>query len=224
MLLHAILPEVDAMKGVAQPPEFHPEGDVWTHTLIMLEGLPEGVSPTLALGVLLHDVGKPGTFRVSGRIRFDGHVELGVELTRRILARLRFSSDDIEQVVSLVDNHMRFKDVPNMKASTLKRFFRLERFEEHLELHRLDCVSSHGMLDNYRYASEKRDEFGQEAIRPPRLISGEDLIAAGYKPGPQFGQVLRAVEDAQLDGVVQTTEDALALALRLLQASEPTST
>jgi poly(A) polymerase len=224
MLLHAILPEVDDLKGVEQPPEFHPEGDVWTHTLIMLEGLPRGVSPTLALGVLLHDVGKPGTYRVSDRIRFDGHVELGVNLTRRILSRLRFSNDDIEQVEALVDNHMRFKDVPNMKASTLKRFFRLERFDEHLELHRLDCTSSHGMLDNYEYARQKREELGQEAIRPPRLLSGEDLIGAGYTPGPHFGQVLRAVEDAQLDGTVQTREDALTLALTLLQASEPAST
>jgi poly(A) polymerase len=215
-LLRMVLPEVAAMKGVEQPPEFHPEGDVWTHTLIMLENLPRGVSPTLALGVLLHDVGKPGTFRVADRIRFDGHVELGVELTRQILTRLRFSHDEIEQVEALVDNHMRFKDTPNMKESTLKRFLRLDRFDEHLELHRLDCTSSHGYLDNWEFVRSKREELGQEQIKPPRLITGADLLAAGYKAGPEFGRVLRAVEDAQLEGRIKSKEEALALARELL--------
>jgi poly(A) polymerase len=204
---------------VEQPPEFHPEGDVWTHTLTMLEGLPEGVSATLALGVLLHDVGKPGTFRVSDRIRFDGHVELGVELTRKIMTRLRFSNDEIRQVEALVDNHMRFKDAPRMKDSTLKRFMRLDRFDEHLELHRLDCVSSHGFLDNYDYVRDRREQFGQEAIKPPRLLSGQDLIHAGFSPGPEFGRVLQIVEDAQLDGRITTKEEALRLALEELSVS-----
>ena len=216
-LLQHVLPEVARMKGVEQPPEYHPEGDVWTHTLIMLEGLSAGVSPTLALGVLLHDVGKPGTFRIADRIRFDGHVELGVELTERIMTRLRFSNDEIRQVMELVNNHMKFKDAPRMKQSTLKRFLRLPEFDEHLELHRLDCSSSHGSLDNYDYVVEKREEFGQEEIKPPRLLSGGDLIAAGYRPGPVFGSVLQSVEDAQLEGRVQTKEDALALAVSLLR-------
>lgn len=215
-LLMMILPEVAAMKGVEQPPEFHPEGDVWTHTLIMLEELPPGVSHTLALGVLLHDVGKPGTFRVADRIRFDGHVELGVELTERIMTRLRFPTDEIRQVQALVDNHMRFKDAPHMKESTLKRFFRLDRFDEHLELHRLDCVSSHGLLDNYDFVKRRRDELGQEEIRPPRLITGRDLVDAGLTPGPEFGRILQAVEDAQLEGRVASKEEALALALSLI--------
>jgi poly(A) polymerase len=215
-LLKTLLPEVAAMKGVEQPAEFHPEGDVWAHTLMMLEELPSDVSPTLALGVLLHDVGKPGTFRVGpDRIRFDGHVELGVELTHDIMSRLRFSNDDIRQVQALVDNHMRFKDAPRMKDSTLKRFLRLDRFNEHLELHRLDCLSSHGMLDNWEYVRDRREEFGQEAIRPPRLISGRDLIEAGLQPGPEFGRILQAVEDAQLDESVNTREEALALALAM---------
>lgn len=214
-LLSAILPEIAALKGVPQPPEFHPEGDVWTHTMLMLEALPAGVSPTLALGALLHDVGKPGTFRKADRIRFDGHVELGVKLTRSIMTRLRFSHEEIRQVEALVDNHMRFKDIPNMKESTLKRFFRLERFEEHLELHRLDCLSSHRMLDNYELARRKYEELGREQIKPPRLLTGRDLIEAGYTPGPHFARILEAVEDAQLEGTIHTREEALALARTL---------
>jgi poly(A) polymerase len=174
------------------------------------------VSPTLAWGVLLHDVGKPGTFRIADRIRFDGHVELGVGITERIMTRLRFSNDEIRQVAELVNNHMRFKDAPRMKQSTLKRFMRLPEFEEHLELHRLDCESSHGSLDNYDFVRTKRDELGQERIKPPRLVTGGDLIAAGFSPGPLFGPVLQAVEDAQLDGVVSTREDAMKLAVSLL--------
>jgi poly(A) polymerase len=198
---------------------------VWGHTLIMLDGLEKDASPALALGVLLHDVGKPPTFRVADRIRFDGHVEVGVEMTRAIMARLRFSRDEIEQVEALVANHMRFKDAPRMKDSTLKRFLRLERFDEHLELHRLDCESSHRMLDNYEYVKAKRDEFGREQIAPPRLVTGQDLIAAGYTPGPEFGRLLNAIEDAQLEGRVRTKQEAMELLSVLRpQVSEPTST
>ncbi len=178
-LLGDILPEVAAMKGVEQPPEFHPEGDVWTHTLIMLEGL-RAPSPTLALGVLLHDVGKPGTFRVADRIRFDGHVELGERIARDILNRLRFSNAEIDQVIALIANHMRFSHVHQMRESTLKRMLRLNRFEEHLELHRLDCSSSHGHLDNYEFAKTKFEQSPPEELRPARLLTGDDLIAAGY--------------------------------------------
>ena len=215
-LLRELLPEVEAMKGVPQPPEFHPEGDVWTHTLLMLDKLPAGVSPTLALGVVLHDAGKPATFRVEDRIRFDGHVEEGIAIAGRILHRLRFSNDDIRQVEALIENHMRFKDAPGMKDSTLKRFLRLPQFDEHLELHRLDCLASHGSLDNYEFVRRRRTEFGEEQISPPRLVTGEDLIAMGQSPGPLFGRVLQAIEDAQLDGRVRTREEALAMARRLL--------
>lgn len=222
-LLVVVLPEIAALKGVEQPPEFHPEGDVWTHTLMMLDSLPAGVSATLALGVLLHDVGKPGTFRVADRIRFDGHVELGVDLTHQILTRLRMPNDEIRQVEALVANHMRFKDAPRMKESTLKRFLRLNRFDEHLELHRLDCASSHGSLDNYTYVRRKREEFGADRIQPPRLITGADLIASGYDPGPEFGRVLRAVEDAQLEGRIATREEALQLAFSLFSDDSRTA-
>jgi poly(A) polymerase len=207
-LLVEILPEVKAMQGVEQPPEYHPEGDVWTHTLLMLEHLREP-SVTLALGALLHDVGKPGTFRRAERIRFDGHVEEGVRIAGDILGRLRFSSDEIRQVLALIGNHMRFMDVERMKESTLKRFLRLDRFEEHLELHRLDCVASHGNLENYEYVRRKLEELPAEQIRPKPLLTGSDLIAEGYEPGPMFKEILGAVEDLQLEGKLNSREEAL---------------
>ncbi len=216
-LLSDILPEVAAMHGVEQPPEFHPEGDVWTHTLIMLDGL-RTPSATLAWGVLLHDVGKPGTFRVADRIRFDGHVELGERIARDILTRLRCSNAEIEQVLALVANHMRFSHVHQMRQSTLKRMLRLLAFDEHLELHRLDCASSHGNLDNYAFVKRKFEESPVEVLRPPRLLTGEDLIEQGYRPGPDFKRMLEAVEDAQLEARIQTKEDALALVLSLFGA------
>ena len=215
-LLHEILPEVEAMKGVEQPPEFHPEGDVWVHTLMMLEGLQQP-SLALALGTLLHDVGKPGTFRVAERIRFDGHVELGVEIARRILSRLRFPNDVCDQVEELIANHMRFKDVPKMRESTLKRFMRLPEFEEHMELHRLDCLASHGSLGSYDFVREKQREVPPEMLKPAPLITGRDLIAAGYRPGPMFGIVLNEVEDAQLEGRISTREQAMEMAGQRLE-------
>ena len=161
-LLEDLLPEVAAMKGVQQPPEYHPEGDVWVHTLLLLEQL-ERPTATLAMGALLHDVGKPPTFRVAERIRFDGHVEEGVRLAQGILDRLRFSRHEAEQVLALVANHMRFKDVLQMKESTLKRFLRLPAFEEHLELHRLDALSSNRRLDSYEFVRGKLAGFSAGA-------------------------------------------------------------
>ena len=211
-LLAEVLPEIAAMKGVEQPPQFHPEGDVWIHTRLMLEQLPAGTSPTLAWGVLLHDVGKPATFRSAAetgdRIRFDGHVDVGVRMAQDITRRLRFSNEDAEQIVALVDNHMRFKDVEQMRASTLKRFVRLPRFEEHLELHRLDCLSSHRRLESYGFVTRTLAETPPEQIRPTRLLTGEDLLEMGYQPGPVFSEMLRAVEDAQLEGQLKTKDEA----------------
>ena len=209
-LLDDLLPEVAAMKGVAQPPEFHPEGDVWVHTLLLLEKL-EHATPSLALGALLHDVGKPPTFRIAERIRFDGHVEAGVALARGILERLRISRADSEQVEALIAHHMRFKDAPRMKESTLKRFLRLPKFEEHLELHRLDCLAAHGQLDNYEIVRRKLEELPQEQLKPEPLLNGGDLIAEGYTPGPIFSEILRAVEDAQLEARVKNRNEALEL-------------
>lgn len=209
-LLAEILPEVAAMKGVAQPPEFHPEGDVWTHTLLML-GAMRNPTVTLALGVLLHDVGKPPTFRIEERIRFDGHVEVGARMAVEILSRLRFSAAEIRRVEVLVANHLRFMEVRRMRESTLKRFLRQEHFDEHLELHRLDCAGSHRRLDNYEFVSSKLSELKTEELKPPRLLTGRDLIAAGYHPGPAFHRMLAEVEDAQLESRIRTRDDALAL-------------
>jgi poly(A) polymerase len=209
-LLGDILPEIAAMKGVAQPPEFHPEGDVWTHTLLLLEKL-RHPTVTLAAGALLHDVGKPPTFRMADRIRFDGHVEEGVRLAHGILTRLRFSNEQMELIEALVANHMRFKDTGQMRESTIKRFLRMENFAEHLELHRLDCLSSNGKLDTYKRMRARLAELGEEELRPKPLLTGRDLIELGYQPGPSFAKMLAAVEDAQLEARVQTREQALAL-------------
>jgi len=210
-LLADLLPEVAAMKGVAQPPQYHPEGDVWTHTLLLLEQLPHPVSPTLALGALLHDVGKPPTYRVSGRIRFDGHVEAGEQIANGILNRLRFSRAQIDQVEALIANHMKFKDLHRMNESTLKRFLRMPEFQEHLELHRLDVLGSNRRLDNYELAKRKLAEYREEQLKPEPLLTGTDLIGLGYSPGPVFTSILHAVEDAQLEGTIATFDDALTL-------------
>jgi poly(A) polymerase len=208
-LLPEVLPEIAKMKGVSQPPQYHPEGDVWVHTLLLLEKLPEGCSPTLALGALLHDVGKPPTFRrAPDRIRFDNHAEIGARMAEEICQRLRLSNHDTEQVISLVGNHMRFAEVERMRESTLKRFLRLPKFEEQLELHRIDCESSHRDLGLYEFVREKLESTPSERIRPQPLITGDDLIALGYAPGPRFKEILSAAEDAQLEGRVQTPEEA----------------
>ncbi len=209
-LLALVLPEIKALQGVAQPPEFHPEGDVWTHTLMML-GMMKNPTPTLALGVLLHDVGKPATFTIRERIRFDNHTEVGARMAEEMGRRLRLSSHDLDRVVELVRHHLRFKDFPKMRRSTQMRFLRMEGFDEHLELHRLDCLASHGDLTNYEMARRMLEETPREEIRPPRLLDGDDLIARGYKPGALFKQILQAVEDAQLEGTVRDREGALRL-------------
>ena len=221
-LLREVLPEVVAMKGIAQPPQFHPEGDVWVHTLLLLEGLPPGCSRTLAMGALLHDVGKPPTFRVApDRIRFDGHVEVGEKIAQQICRRLRFSNDEAEQICALVEHHMRFADAPRMKPSTLKRFFRLPRFAEHLEMHRLDCLASHRDLSLYDFVRQKLAEMPPEEIRPAPLVTGDDLIALGYRPGPAFKQILSAMEDAQLEGRLTSKDEALAFVKREFPARDP---
>jgi poly(A) polymerase len=208
-LLRQILPEVDAMYGVPQPLEFHPEGDVFTHTRRALELLRRR-SPTLALGTLLHDVGKPPTYTIGDRIRFDGHVETGVRLSEQICKRLRLSNEDTFQVVDLVENHLRFMHVAEMRRSTLRRFLAKPNFADHLELHRVDCLSSHRNLDGYWFCKRELERMRAELPLPPKLINGQDLIDLGYRPGPLFAEILRAVEDHQLDGALKTREDALA--------------
>ena len=214
-LLPFVLPEIAAMKGVQQPPQYHPEGDVWTHTLLMIEQLPAGIPATLAWGVLLHDVGKPPTFRpiseTGDRIRFDGHAGVGERMGEEICRRFRFSNEDIEQIVALIANHMRFKDVERMRTATLKRFVRMPRFDEHMELHRLDCTSSHRHLNAYNFIQRMLAETPHEEIHPPKLLTGDDLLEMGYRQGPVFGQILATVEDAQLEGKLGTKEDAVQL-------------
>jgi len=209
-LLVEVLPEIQRMQGVEQPPEFHPEGDVWIHTLMMLEGLRQPTS-TLALGVLLHDVGKPPTFSVRERIRFDNHVEVGAKMAEEICRRLRLSARETERIVELVRHHLRFKDFPRMKRSTQLRFIRMEGFDEHLELHRLDCLSSHRDLTNYEMARRMLEETPQQEIKPLPLLRGNDLIAQGYRPGPIFKAILQVVEDAQLEGRIHDRPEALRL-------------
>jgi poly(A) polymerase len=209
-LLQKVLPEISMMKGVEQPPEFHPEGDVFVHTLLLLENLPRPCPPTLGWGALLHDVGKPATFRVApDRIRFDNHVDVGVKIAEEICGRLRFSNHDSAQILALVDNHMRFGHVSRMKESTLKRFLRMPGFDEHLALHRADSLASHGNLSTYEFLQKKLAEIPPEKIRPVPLVTGDDLIAAGHVPGPKFREILEAVEDAQLDGRLLERDAAL---------------
>jgi len=219
-LLAQLLPEVKAFQGVEQPPEFHPEGDVWMHVMMMLEKMgPPPLPASLAWGVLLHDVGKPSTFRRAvDRIRFDGHAEVGAEMARAILGRLRFSNGDLEHITSLVANHMKFKDVQKMRTSTLKRFLRMPHFEEHLALHRLDCLCSNGRTESYDFIREKLTEVSAETLHPPRLLSGRDLIEAGFSPGPGFSSALEAVETAQLEGEIDTRDEAMEIARRVLVA------
>jgi poly(A) polymerase len=216
-LLREVLPEIARMKGVEQPPEYHPEGDVWVHTLMLLEQLPAGVTCELAWGFLLHDVGKPATFQPpdpnkrGDRIRFNGHVEVGVRIAEVMLERLRFSNDSRDQILALIKHHMQFGDVLGMKESTLKRFVRMPKFEEHLALHRADCLASHRKLGMWEFAREAYERDEPAEVRPKWLVTGKELIAAGYKPGVGFREMLRVVEDAQLEGRVRTMEEGLEL-------------
>lgn len=217
-LLAEILPEVHILRGVIQPPVFHPEGDVWEHTLRMLSLLPrrDGVAdPRLAWAALLHDVGK-GVTRSEDEsgTHFYGHVQQGERISSAILRRLRFSREEMEAILVLVRGHMLFMNVKKMRPNRLKRFLRVPDFSLHLELHRLDCLASHGLLDHYEFCRQKRMEFPSETLRPPRLLTGRDLIGMGFSPGPVFKEILRAVEDAQLDGRIVDTDGARDLVYR----------
>jgi poly(A) polymerase len=231
-ILEVILPEVAKLEGVEQPPEFHPEGDVFEHTLLMLEKMESplvfpsgtievdgggvqdqrdrqvGISSDLAMGVLLHDIGKPDTMEMADRIRFNNHTEVGADMADAIMKRLKFSRAERHMVISLVRDHLKFIEVRNMRESTLKRFLMMERFEDHLELHRLDCLASHGDLTSYEFCKEKLTELRAISPPPPKLITGQDLIELGFQPGPLFKEVLTFVEDLQLEGRVQTKGEA----------------
>lgn len=207
-LLKEIIPELEAMKGVEQPPEFHPEGDVYIHTKIMLDYL-KNADLILALGSLFHDVGKPPTKTVTDRIRFNNHPLVGARMTENIMKRLRFSNREIEDVAQCVDNHMRFKDAPHMREAKLKRFMARPTFLTELEMHRIDCLASHGILDIWEFLNKKYAEFIKEEPRPKPLMTGHDLIGMGYHPGPRFKEILTAVEDEVLEKRLSTPEEAI---------------
>ena len=212
-LLFHILPEMEALKGCTQPPEYHPEGDVWIHTRLMLGLLPESVSVPLVLSVLLHDIAKPATWScdpAEGRIRFNGHDKLGAEMSGDILRRLRFSNDAIAATVEAVANHMKFMHIQEMRTSRLKRWMASPTFPDEVQLHRVDCLGSHGMLDNFEFVLAKQDEFASAPVIPPRLLDGHALMKLGYPAGPVLGEILTAVQDAQLEGIIGDEAAALA--------------
>lgn len=210
-LMTQILPEIEALKGCDQPPEFHPEGDVFVHTRLMLSMLAPDAPLTLVLAVLFHDIGKPATRTVdeTGRIRFNGHEGESTTMSGRLLQRLRFPNEVIDAVLPSVRLHMSFKDVPNMRVATLKRMMARPTFDEELELHRVDCLASHGMLDNHALLLAKREEFGKAPLIPPPLITGHDLISLRWKPGKRFSEILTAIQTRQLEGSLTTKEEAL---------------
>lgn len=226
-LLSRVLPEIEAMVGVSQPPRFHPEGDVWEHTLIMLALLPRERWPDpeaygrLAWATLLHDVGKPVTRTESETgIHFYGHVQKGAEIAAAVMRRLKFSKADLDVVLALIENHMRFMHVQDMRPNTVKKFLRMPDFDLHMALHRLDCLGSHGGLDNDVFCRGKLEELTTEDLHPPRLLTGYDLQELGFSPGPLFREILNAIEDAQLNGEITTAEEARQLViLRFLPGS-----
>jgi tRNA nucleotidyltransferase/poly(A) polymerase len=216
-LMAHILPEILHLQGCQQPPQFHPEGDVFVHTRLMLSLLPPDASLPLVLSVLLHDIAKPATRTVdadSGRIRFNGHDKLGAEMTGTILRRLKYSNDIIQATIAAVANHMHFIGVQQMRTSTLKRFLARPHIDDELELHRVDCLGSNGLLDNYEFLQQKRAEFATapQPLIPPPLLTGHDLIALGWTPCPAFTDILHNAQSLQLEGTLTTREEALAWA------------
>ncbi|MCX7726635.1 MAG: CCA tRNA nucleotidyltransferase [Chitinispirillaceae bacterium] len=208
-LLPVVLPEVAALKGVPQPPEFHPEGDVFEHTKKALSLLGDSTSSALAWSVLLHDIGKAQTISIVDRIRFNNHDQVGMEIAERILRRLHTSNELIEQVKMCVGNHMNFIQVKKMRLSNLKKFLARPTIDIELELHRIDCLASHGDLDNYEFLKKQQEIFKAEALKPKPLLRGQDLLDLGFKQGPIIGEILSSVYDLQLEEVIKTKEEAI---------------
>jgi len=217
-----VLPEVEAMKGVAQPANLHPEGDVFQHALLALKVMGEPRSPEFAMGVLLHDVGKPPTFEITDRIRFNNHCKVGGEIAEQIGRRLRMSNEQIAYIKYLVTHHMRFMHVRDMRESTLKKMLRHPFFDDLLELHRIDSLASHGDLSTWEFCRKKREEFSREEVSPEPLITGRDLITLGYKPGPLFKEILSDVEEAQLEGMLKSSDEAVDYVKRKYKQAEDT--
>ncbi len=218
-LMKEVLPEIEAMKDVRQPPEHHPEGDVYIHTKLLLDKL-ESPSAILAFGALFHDVGKPATYALrEGRITFYEHAPLGARMSEQIMKRLRFANDEIRSVSECVANHMKFADVQKMRSGKLKQFVARPTFADELELHRIDCASSHGMLENYYFLKEKLKEYAEEELKPKPFLNGHDLIKLGLTPGPVMKPILEEAYELQLEGSIKTPEEALEWAQKKASAS-----
>ena len=222
-LMRYIVPEVYDLIGCEQPPQWHPEGDVYTHTRIMLEMLKGEITPELSLAVLLHDIAKPATYtfdQADQRIRFNGHDRVGAEMAEVILRRLRYSNKTTEDVTVMVRNHMNFMNVQNMRTAKVKRFMARPTFEQEMELHRVDCASSNGLTENYDFLREKAREFAAEPLIPKPLVTGKDLIDLGLRPGPDFKAILNTIETEQLEGKLKSREDALQFLQGLVKNTE----
>ena len=220
-LMAHILPEILVLQGCEQPPQFHPEGDVFVHTRLMLSLLPAQVSLPLVMSVLLHDIAKPATQTRdadTGRIRFNGHDKLGAEMTGNIMRRMKFPNDVIEPTVVAVEHHMTFMEVKKMRTATLKRMLSRPTMDDELALHRVDCLGSNGKLDNYEFMLAKREEFANAPLVPPRLVNGADLMQLGWPAGPDLGRVLNDIQTLQLEGQLTTKEQAIAWAQSQRQA------
>ena len=208
-LLAQILPEIEVMKGVQQPPEYHPEGDVFIHTKMLMDQLGHP-SVVLAFGALLHDVGKPNTFsNEGGKIHFYNHPHIGVQIAEKLLTRLRFSNREIADILSCVENHMKFANVKEMRIGKLKQFVARENFGTELDLHKIDCLASHGKLELYHFLKEKVDEFKKEELRPKPILNGHDVMALGIQAGPIMKEILEEVYSLQLEKNFESKEDAL---------------
>ena len=208
LMLH-IIPEFMKTIGCEQPPEWHPEGDVYTHTCIMLEMLEPTAPLVLCLAVLLHDIAKPPCQTFGDRIRFNGHDSMGADMADSILRRLRYPNDVIAATVPMVARHMQFMNVKQMRTAKLKRFMAEPTFPQEMELHRVDCGSSNGFTDNYEFLEAKAQEFAAEPLIPPPLVTGRDLIQLGLTPGPRFREILEIIQTEQLEGRILDRQPAL---------------
>ena len=222
-LMRSIVPEVYDLIGCEQPPQWHPEGDVYIHTRIMLDMLDGDITPELALAVLLHDIAKPATYtydELEKRIRFNGHDRVGAEMAEVILRRLRYSNNITEDVCAMVRNHMNFMNVQNMRTAKVKRFMARPTFEQEMELHRVDCASSNGLTENYDFLREKAHEFAAAPLIPEPLVTGKDLIDLGLQPGPRFKEILNDIQTAQLEGQLTDRATAIQFLQNLLTNSQ----
>lgn len=216
-LMEHIIPEIYALRGCQQPPEYHPEGDVFQHVHLMLEELPRETNLYVVLAVLLHDIAKPATQKwdeEAKRFRFNNHAQIGAQMAEHILRKLRYPNEVIRRVTEVIGHHMDFMHVQQMRQAKLRRFIGREHFEDELALHRVDCLGSHGKLDNWEFLNAEIAALENEPAVPPRLLTGQQLLQLGYPAGKRMGQILRAAQDLQLEGTLRSPEEALSWAQR----------